>query len=58
MVGRKNSVPEIEPGEVSIRVSAVSGNYQAICAEKVLVGVYAPAASELWTGGRLCSLRT
>lgn len=58
MVGRKKSLLEIEPGEMNITVSAVSGNYQAICAEKVLAGVYAPAVSKLWTGGRLCSLRT
>jgi hypothetical protein len=34
MAGGKRSVPEIEPGEVSIAVLAGSGNNWRICAEK------------------------
>ena len=34
MARGKRSLPEIEPGEVSIAVSAGSGNYQEVCAEK------------------------
>lgn len=46
MARGKRSLPEIEPGEVSIAVSAGSGNYQGFARKRVLAGVYVQAASK------------